>query len=157
MDSLLTQLYLRYRLLLMKIAYDILHDYRDSEDIVQDAFVKIWNRRDQLREVGLKYLLCITVRRLCRDYMQRRMIRERFGRHSAMGIVEVVSDQLPSDFVHKALKNIHSERSRQIMEMLYVEGKEAPEVAEKLGIKEQSVRNVNCEAVKVLRGKVIKY
>ena len=157
MDTFFTQSFLRYRLLLLKIAYNILQDYKESEDIVQDAFVKLWNRRDQLREVGLKYLLCITVRRLCKDQQERQMIRDRFARSARMGVAEVISDQAPSDFVHQALNHVHGERSRLIMEMLYVKGLEAPEVAEQLGIKEQSVRNVNCESVKHLRKIVTEY
>lgn len=153
MDTLFTQLYTRYRLLLLKIACDILHNPEESQDIVQDAFVKLWNRRCLLKPVGLKYLLCVTVRRLSSDCLNKKLNRQRIDQQVAMGVVEIISDQSPDDFVHKALNNIHGDRSRQIMEMLYVEGKEAPEVAEQLGIKEQSVRNVNCESVRTLRKK----
>ena len=154
MDSLLIQLYTMYRNYMLKVAHNILNDPEDSADVVQDAFVKLWVCRQDLRHTGeLKQLMCIMVRRLSRDCLSRRRYRESYARQSGYGVTVSKS----SDFGPWALKYIHSERSRQIMELLYIKGLEAPEVAEHLGIKEQTVRNVNCESVKQLRKIALKY
>lgn len=155
MDTLFTTLFLSNRPYLLKVAYNILHDSDEVQDIVQDAFCKLWEKREQLRFTGeLKCLLSTTVYRLSMDSLSRRRYRERFANQVEEGVVEVIPERQQNDFVPRALSYIKADRSKQIMSKLFQEGKTQEETAQDLGISLQHVRNVSCEAVKTLREKL---
>lgn len=151
MDPLTTH-FLRQRLYLLKIAFNSLHDSDGAKDILQDAFIRLWEKRDKIRLDGdLKHLMAQTVRRLCVDYLRHTRTGERIMKRIEAGSIEVVTEHWVSDFVPRALRHIKSERSRQIMSMLFIEGQKDTDVAQILGVKTQTVRNVSHESVKVLR------
>lgn len=154
MDT-LTTLFIRQRLYLSSIAFNLLHDSDGTQDILQDAFIRLWEKRDKIRFEGdLKYLMVRTVRRLCVDYLRHARTGERIIKRIEVGSIEIVADRGVSDFVPLTLRHIKSERSRQIMYMLFQEGKTQEETAEEMGITLQYVRNVSHESVKVLRTKL---
>lgn len=154
MDT-LTSLFLAKRRYLARIAYNVLYDSDEVEDILQDAFLKLWERRDQLRFTAeLKCFMSRMVYRLSLDCMQRKRTRERFAKHADEGLVDVIPESKLTDFVPRALLFVKGERSRQIMAKLFQDGKTQEETAEEMGITLQYVRNVSCESMKVLREKL---
>jgi len=154
MDT-LTSLFLRNRFYLCRIAFNILHDSEDVKDIVQDTFCRLWEKREQIREVGdLKWLMVQTVRRLCIDHLRRRRTVERILNQIQMGEIDVVPESQPTDIAPKALSYITGDRKRQIMSKLFQEGKSQEDTAKEMGVTLQYVRNVSHEAVKVLREKL---
>lgn len=49
-------------------AFSIMRNEQDAEDIVQEAFMKLWNRRDELEHVTNDEAYCITlVKNMCLD------------------------------------------------------------------------------------------
>ncbi len=66
----LEELYLTYRKELYYVAYQILHDYHDAEDVLQNAFIKISKHLDKISEIKCKKTrgyLVIIVRNLSFD------------------------------------------------------------------------------------------
>lgn len=64
-------LFLPYHALLYRTAYALLGNADDAEDIVQDAYLKLWDKRDRLDIRSNTGAYCVTlVRRLCLDHMQ---------------------------------------------------------------------------------------
>lgn len=56
---------------LFKIAFVILKNKDDAEDIVQDAYCKLWNERSKLNSVKQPEAFCITmVKNLCIDFLR---------------------------------------------------------------------------------------
>lgn len=52
-------------------AFSIMRNEQDAEDIVQEAFMKLWNKRDELEHVTNDEAYCITlVKNLCLDTMR---------------------------------------------------------------------------------------
>ena len=47
-------LFIPYHAKLYRTAYSILRNVQDAEDIVQDAYLKLWNRRDELDAAGCR-------------------------------------------------------------------------------------------------------
>jgi RNA polymerase sigma-70 factor (ECF subfamily) len=66
----LEELYITYRKELYYVAYQILHNHYDAEDVIQNAFIKIAKFIDKINEIECKKTrayLVIIVRRLCFD------------------------------------------------------------------------------------------
>ncbi len=64
-------LFLPHHQRLYRTAYALLGNAQDAEDIVQEAYLKLWNKRDSLDIRSNPGAYCVTlVRRLCLDYMQ---------------------------------------------------------------------------------------
>jgi RNA polymerase sigma-70 factor (ECF subfamily) len=73
------RLYLPFRQKLYRIAYRLLENSFDAEDIVQDAYAKLWSKRDELPEIEKREsYCCVLVRNLCLDFMRARRERFRF-------------------------------------------------------------------------------
>ncbi|MBH1940176.1 sigma-70 family RNA polymerase sigma factor [Mobilitalea sibirica] len=63
-------LYITYRKELFYISYQILHSYHDAEDVIQNAFIKIYKHLDKIGEIKCKKTrayLVIVVRNLSFD------------------------------------------------------------------------------------------
>lgn len=56
---------------LYRVAYVLLNNAADAEDILQDTYHKLWNKRDELSNIGQPEAFCITlVRNLCIDFLR---------------------------------------------------------------------------------------
>lgn len=150
-----TALFLANRPYLLRVAFNVLHDQEEAKDIIQDAFCKLWEKREQLRFTEeLKCLMARTVYRLSLDSLSRRKNRDRFVKMAVKGSADVIPERQQGDFVPRALQFVKGDRSRQIMAKLFQEGKTQEETAKEMGVTLQYVRNVSHESVKVLRGRL---
>ncbi|WP_455640984.1 RNA polymerase sigma factor [Parabacteroides sp.] len=56
---------------LYRIAYALVGNKADTEDILQDAYFKLWNRRNELPDIENPEAFCVTlVKNLCLDYLR---------------------------------------------------------------------------------------
>lgn len=56
---------------LFRIAYALVESKTDAEDILQDAYCKLWNRRDELAGIQSPEAFCVTlVKNLCLDFLR---------------------------------------------------------------------------------------
>lgn len=56
---------------LYRIAYALLNNPADAEDILQEAYYKLWNKRNELIIVKQPEAFCVTlVRNLCMDFLR---------------------------------------------------------------------------------------
>jgi RNA polymerase sigma-70 factor, ECF subfamily len=63
--------YLPYRQKLYRIACILLVNREDAEDIVQEAYYKLWCKRDELAEIREPEAFCVVmVRNLCLDFLK---------------------------------------------------------------------------------------
>lgn len=63
---------------LFRIAYALVENKADAEDILQDAYYKLWCRRNELADVRNSEAFCVTlVKNLCLDFLRS----PRAGRH----------------------------------------------------------------------------
>ena len=63
---------------LFRIAYALVGNKADAEDILQDAYYKLWSRRDELSDIRNPEAFCVTLlKNLCLDYLRS----ARAGRH----------------------------------------------------------------------------
>ena len=56
---------------LFRIAYALVENKADAEDILQDAYFKLWNKRDDLPDIDNPEAFCVTlVKNLCLDFLR---------------------------------------------------------------------------------------
>jgi len=65
------QVYFSLHPRLYRIAYTILKNAEDAEDIIQDAYCKLWDDREKLVDIQKPEAYCITlVKHLCLDFLR---------------------------------------------------------------------------------------
>lgn len=136
-----------------RLAYLIVGNSAEAEEVVQDAFADVWSRWDSILNPG-GYLRTVVVRRAQRIRGQRRKL-------PLVGRGEVpetrFSDVHPSDSDHliRALEKL-SERQRTAVILAYWTDLGPRQVAEVMGISEGTAKSLVHRGIKKLRG-VIAY
>ena len=126
----------------------------DTEDALQDAFCRLWSRRDEISGAGhAEGLITTTVRNICIDDARRRQA------HPQSDIEEVRETGTPpdddreyADELYRKIDRIAAERlSQRDREILYhreKDGWEYDELAEMYGLSESNVRMIISRARK---------
>ena len=134
----------------------------DAEDIVQDVFVKLWiNRENNRQEVTLRSLLFIMSKySLINAYRSRvnsLLYEDYVATYMGAASENDMNSQLEyDDFVHhvkKILKDLPITQ-RSVVELSRIEQLNNKEIAEKLSLSEQTVKNQLSLGLKILREKL---
>lgn len=148
---------------LCEYASKILYDRDAAEEIVQDLFVEIWEKREKLSiETSLKSYLFQSVKNRCLNVIQHQKIKTKYAE-------KLISDTDPSvsvdevyvefDLAEKIEAAIRSlpEKRREIFRLSREEGLKYREIAEKLNVSVKTVETQMSLAIKTLREKLKKY
>lgn len=154
-----TVLYNRYYYTLYNFIKRFIPDREDAEDLTAEVFVKLWKLRANLNTIkNLEAFLYITGRNACLDFlrhMQRRNKREKevirnLLQQSGEGVLEEDVKAIVLRTIHEEIEKL-PRSCRTVFKMAYIDGRSNDEIAEALGINNQSVRNHKVRAVKLLR------
>ena len=131
--------------LVRKYAQDVLglciahtKNFHDSEDIMQDVFIKAISKLDTLKDTSrTRAWLMQIARRMCIDYHRNRP-----------AIVEQLSENIESKTNEKEIQiqRLHNaisqlpEEYREPITLYYLNGQNCPSVAKSLGISEEAAR-----------------
>lgn len=102
--------FLPYHPRLYRIAYALIGNSQDAEDILQDAYCKLWNKREGLDNIQNTEAFCITlVKNLCFDFLRspRRNYQE-----------EVIENVQLSTHVSPETETIEQDETRQIQKLI---------------------------------------
>ncbi|MBV7532891.1 RNA polymerase sigma-70 factor [Chitinophaga sp. sic0106] len=144
-------------------ANSIVQDAQEAEDLVQESFSKLWNKRaDFQTAANIKAFLFIATKNACLNFLKSRerlTIREKefsylqtgvdTGFDPAMTETEIIT-QLYNEI--EALPG----QCRRIFKMSYLEGKKNDEIAGELRISYNTVRAQKLRALKLIRSSLIK-
>lgn len=131
----------------------------ECEDLVQDAFVGLWeNRKIFPDEISSKVFLYKTVRNKCYNVIKHNKVKDKYTAH-VMHSLESSEDD--SSFLKKVLeeeivRQLHEaieilpQRKKAIIR-LSLKGLKNNEIAEELGIKLQTVKTLKSQSYKMLR------
>ena len=130
---------------LFRLAKRLLDDVDEAHDVVQDVFVKLWNRRDKLDEYrSVEALAVVTTRNICLDKLKSK----RFKTESLESAKIELEDKNIEAFhdhseivqrIHNIIKTL-PEQQRTIIQLRDIEGFDYEEIARMLGMQENAVR-----------------
>ncbi len=132
-----------------------LHDTQRSEDVVQDFFVKLWEKSfaDKLQPDTLKSYLFTSVRNLALNQLDRI---DPLRRACDVARYESPWEEYDS-FEDEVFRRVETEigklppRTQEIIRSVYLKGMKYKEVAEELGISVSTVNSLLVKALKKLR------
>lgn len=152
------QIYKRYAEKLAGFAGAKLYNLDDARDILHDLFVKLWEGREQLHITSnLQSYLFAVVRHRIVDKIRKNVTREEYA-----SVVQSFGEFCDSDTdkqlelkelkqtVDRSLEQL-SPRIKEIYKLSREEGLSNREIAEKLNLSEQTVKNQLSAALKHLR------
>ncbi len=145
---------------LFRFAKRILDHHEEAEDMVQEAFIRLWNRRDRLGEYrSIEALAMVTVKNLCLDRIKaKRYPVENMENHRQF--LENMPAETRSDHsdlimgIHQAIRLL-PEQQQMIMHLRDIEGYEFEEMSEILEMNENAIRVALSRARKRVREQLI--
>lgn len=152
------QLFDLYRLRLFSFAFELTHSRADSEEIVQELFLKLWRRRGTLSGVTFpkKYIYTMAhnlvmdhLTRLARDKKLRTQVWANIQEEVEYTEQAVLAAET-ANIVGKALSRL-STRKQTIYHLSRREGLSHQEIAQRLGISVPTVKNTMVEILRFIR------
>ena len=149
---------------LFRIAYALVENKSDAEDILQDAYYKLWSRRNELADVRTPEAFCVMlVKNLCLDFLRS----PRAGRHDedVTETVTLSTDSSPDkelemqDKVEQVrhLINRLPENQRQVLRLRGIEDCSIDEIEQITGLSAVNIRVLLSRARKIIREQFEKY
>lgn len=156
-------LFHHYYGLLCSFAEKYTQDHITAEEIVQDFFVRLWEKREQINiETSVKSYFYQSVKNLCLNYIQHQKIKEKhhlaiLSEHETMDNSEDAF--LEINLAEKIEESILSlpEKRREIFKLSRESGLKYHEIAKKLNISIKTVEAQMNLAIKHLKNKLKDY
>lgn len=165
-----SEMYLTYYPKLVRFAKEFVMLEEDAENITQDVFADLWERRDSMSEIeNVNAYLFRLVKNRSLDYLKRKISEQKYVESTQTSFEIELSLKLQSldrfdvcylsegnetEILIRAAINSLPKRCRDIFLMSRMEGLKYKEISERLGI---SINTVECQmgiALKKLRGKL---
>lgn len=126
------------------------------EDIVQDSFIRLWEKSSSVHISDPKPYLYMTVRNRCLDLMRKSGVRDTpvpiSDAEKEIRDEELQEDSYEEARLWTAIDSLPS-RCREVFLMSRRDGLKYSEISEQLGISENTVRNQMSKALRVLKEK----
>lgn len=149
------KVFLPYHQKLYRIAYRIVQNTANAEDIVQESFIKLWNKRDELENIdNTEAFAIIILRNTCLDYL--RKTKNDYHTSYDADIPETVSlstqIEIQDDAKYvKSLIDKLPEQQRQVMMLKHWDGYTDEEIESMTGISPGNIRVILSRARKTIR------
>ena len=142
-------------------AYNLLRDGDDAEEMVQNVFVKFWNKKDHvIITTSLKSYLFQSVKNECLNFIKHKQVVREHVTESLHAKPDAPSDTVVVAELQKkiedVLEGIPPER-KKIFLMNRNDGLKYREIAVKLNISIKTVENQMGKALKYLRSELAEY
>lgn len=151
-----TQLYDYYKEPGLRFINSIVKDKEESENMLQDVFIKIWHRRDQINpELNFNAYLFTCLKNMAFDHLKKidknqqmldqYLIKIKDNHDTGIDVEEVKINRLLS-----AMSTLPKKR-KMILQLIVEEGKSYQEIAEIMRISKNTVKNQLVKAKQYLR------
>ncbi|RAK35088.1 UNVERIFIED_ORG: RNA polymerase sigma-70 factor (ECF subfamily) [Chitinophaga ginsengisegetis] len=153
-----TEIYDRYWKKLLAIAYHHCRDKVIAEEIVQEVFIGLWNRRKELYIDKVDAYLATAVRLSVFKQYVRQKRRDEIKEQAADPIITTWDEEkIYTRFLQQHINGIVEvlpEKCRLVFKLSREEGLSIPEVAQRMGIAEKTAEAHLTKALKVLKVKL---
>jgi len=156
-----TEIYNRYAYLLYHHAYKVLEDTDVCNDVVQDIFLTVWNKRDTLQITSaLSAYLYKAIKNKVLDHISRERVADKYIasiRDFAAGGLWSVEEEIREKellAIIEAEKAKLPPRMREIYELNREQDLSYREIGERLAISEKTVKKQVHNALRVIRLKI---
>ncbi|QIK59390.1 RNA polymerase sigma factor [Dysgonomonas sp. HDW5A] len=148
--------YIPYHQKLYRVAYRLLEDACDAEDVVQEAYIKLWNKRDELTQVENSEAYCvILLRNLCLDFLRaKKKHLFQSTEDTVMSDNLVLSDEIETVDEIKHIETIIDllpEQQRKIIKLRHFDDYSNEEIEEIMGLTSVNVRVLMSRARKKVK------
>jgi RNA polymerase sigma factor (sigma-70 family) len=146
---------------LFRLSFRMLGRVDEAEDSVQDAMVKLWTRRDELKNYSSVEAFAVTItKNLCLDRIRSKAFRtERLSERQTLSLSQDPGDNLEKDdytgFIRKIIENL-PDQQKAIMHMRDIEGLEFEQIAEVMELNINAIRVNLSRARKKVRDTILK-
>lgn len=140
--ELVRSLYEKNELLLYNIAYKILKNRSDAEDTVQDAFVRVINHLEKIREIDCnetRFYLVIIVKNISLNMLKKKQrhpeidIDEAYDVQTSENLEETTLAEISAEEIRNALREL-SDNDYEILFLYLVKEHNPSEIADLIGI-----------------------
>lgn len=129
------------------------NDLNAAEDIVQEVFMRLWEKRGELREIqNIQGYLLFSIRNKCLNLLEHQQVMDKYRQYC---LLQEISDdeEEPETFIEEVgnLLNKLPEKRRKVLEMSVLESKSYAEIADALKISLNTVKDHIKKAYAFLR------
>lgn len=142
---------------LYRYVYQMCKDEDSANDLVQEAFVKVWHKKDEVPFEKIKAYLFTTVYRLFVDDYRKKSKHEELSEHSHSAHLEHQNQPTPdlNEILHEALNKLPDVQKSAVLLRDY-EGYDYKEIGELLNLTESQVKVYLFRARKALKTYLVK-
>ena len=149
-------IYLKYFPRLLRFAQEYVIVREEAENIIQDVFMTLWERRDDLKiHISLASYLFILIKNRCIDHLRRKkhaetgkkQMQEAFTNEQQMKLYSLealdpalISDSDIEQIINRAIDSLPP-KCREIFILNKIDGKKYREIAQELNISLSTVEN----------------
>lgn len=151
------EIYTRYWKKLFSIALRKVDDSAVVEGIVQDIFLRLWERRASLQVENMEAYLVTSVRYACINHLKVSVLHEQYEMYSyaySAQDVSVTEEQLDLDDLMNTIEDVlrsFPESWQQIFRLHRLEYLSTREISKKLGVPQRTVESHLAQVVQALR------
>ncbi|MBC9930174.1 RNA polymerase sigma-70 factor [Chitinophaga qingshengii] len=153
-----TELYQRYWKQLLGIAYAHCREKVTAEEMVQEVFMSLWNRRHELYIDNVNAYLATAVRLAVFKQYARQKRRHQLAEQTADPLIDSWDEEkIYTRFLQQQINGIVEtlpDKCRLVFKLSREEGLSIPEVARRMGIAEKTAEAHLTKALKVLKVKL---
>ena len=163
-----SEVYVKYYCKLLRFASEFVNDVQEAENLVQDAFLGLWKSKDELERINnMNAYMFRLVRNRCLDCLKHKANEQEY----AKGVMQTVDYRLSAldsfnetgifmgDLEKDVAEAIESlpPRCREVFVMSRYQGKKYREIAEAMGISENTVEIQMGIAIKRMKASLAQY
>ncbi|MBS2097980.1 RNA polymerase sigma-70 factor [Carboxylicivirga linearis] len=141
---------------LVLFAQKYLNDRDLSESLVQDVFVNMWMKREDMSIRSLKGFLVVAVRNKCNNELKHQKVVREFEKSNETTPIEELphyNDEIYLNKINEVIDQLPAQRKR-IFRMSRMDGLKYREIADKLNISPKTVEVQMGKSLKFLREKL---
>jgi len=140
------------------MAFRLMNNREEAEDIVQEVYVKLWGMRNELSNYNSLEALAVRItRNLCLDNLRRRKVNQnamkaeqmKEGMHS-VSPADQLEQKEEAEMIHTLIAAL-PEPQRSLVHLRHLEGKEYEEISEMVNMNVNAIRVSISRARKQMR------